>query len=475
MHQESKSAASGRQGESVSTGLRGDGLPSQQGGSKRPIMFAEFWRNSSKVSEPVRAQNPVEFVNESHQGQGVGSLNEIPGPLKKISASTEIIHRLLADGAGGAFDELTPTTPSARAGQGGAALSPCAVGAEGQAASMAPDTCNTGAMNRQTGQEDRNPALAEALETGGPDTLKLSYQGEWEQVNFLALSKQLDAAQVEAQTGQGGAGLIELPAGDRWKVLPSGSRQGEGGLYYRWVVEWDGNRICILNRGGHSPHAPNILVQLGSLALMTRGLEELEAALRGMLADAGFRIIADVPGEIHVCVDLPGREVAEFTRLAMNGCEVTKAKKGKLFFGATSDNHETYYRGNGKRVLMRIYDKLAETENDPEKRAFLIARRWAASPNPPFVWSFKFAAMFSKNGSACRVSPISKPSWPRLCAGVLRNGIASQSVRLTGRTTIKAGSMSRRSGEACKRRSSPGSGAASNRSWCRVRLWKQPR
>lgn len=211
------------------------------------------------------------------------------------------------------------------------------------------------------------------LETGGFDMLQIAIYGGWDPVKFAEVTKRWDLHREQAEGGSEAGAVYQTASGSLLRIGPSGAKYG---CYCRWVAEWNGCRLAFVNRQAASDKMHGVFVQLGSLSLMTVGLDTLWAELLELLAELGFKYERHSISRTDIAVDLPGVDVKEFTSLALMGCEITKAREGNLHFGALIEDHETFYRGRGQRVLLRIYNKLLEVESDPAKEAVLIAKRW---------------------------------------------------------------------------------------------------
>jgi hypothetical protein len=352
------------QGQQQANGLNKQGETRLQ----RPIMFPTCWRTSQEQGNNGVSTEDSGSLNKASASQLLDCLSQGRGgddggekfPGKYFQENSR---RLLPVASECLADELA----------GGEAVGrDPAVGREGPdislAASQAPELCNTGAMNRQEGKVSSDSGR----ETGGFDTLHVCLYGEWDESRFDELWVGWDAARDAAENGDEAGSYWEGPDGDRWKLQASGAFLG---CYCRWVAEWNGCRLYVVNRQAESASMLAVFVQIGSLALMTRGHKAVWEDCRRMLAAIGFRVSRHVISRADVCVDLPGVDVTEFTRPALNGHEITRAKRGTLHFGETASDHETLYRG-GQRVMMRIYDKRKETRFDPAKEAVLIEKRW---------------------------------------------------------------------------------------------------
>lgn len=260
---------------------------------------------------------------------------------------------------------------------GRAAERPAGVGSSNAAGAGAPESCNTGALSSQ-GPESPSPSDSEGrnpipLETGGFDMLQVAIYGGWDAAKFAEVTKRWELHRSRAEEGDAAGAVFETRSGG---MRFDGGSMRSGGCWFRYVCEWNGCRLAFVNRAEASEKMHSVWIQIGSLPLMTQGLDAVWSELLELLAELGFVVDRESVSRVDLAVDLPGVQVSEFTKLALGGCEITKAGEGSLRFGRLIEQHETFYRGAGRRVLMRIYDKLLEVANDPVKEAVLIAKRW---------------------------------------------------------------------------------------------------
>ena len=364
-------------------------------------MFETLRRSLEQQGNKLVSSGTVASLNKEKSGSE-GSGTEATDSLvcTPVEKNPEKISRVefLAgaddwDAAWSAFDELSgPWVSDGGVGQGsrsGAAVAAAA------AVDLAPELCNTGAMTRHEDASSaltaREPADATAvmnrnagdgvqagLEAGGLDTLHIGIYGEWsDAAAFDVMGNVFDVCSRAAKEGVDAEAIWEAPGGDRLQLQASGAMVG---IYCRWIAEWNGCRVYFVNRREACERTHSVFVQFGSLALMTRGHNQLWADFCGMLAAMGFRMSGHKISRVDVCTDHVGLAVKEITSLALGGHEITRAKKGSLHVGAKFSDHETWYRG-GDRLKVRIYDKLKEVRHDLAKRAVLVEKRWGCEPD----------------------------------------------------------------------------------------------
>lgn len=347
--------------DTYSVRLISDGIPPAQ----RPIMFQEFCDNLEKVINR-RILNREVLAGKAISIAACHALVEYT--LAYAKEVDDGLPDLVAKEDGNLFFEksgkFVPVEKLFLTKSQGSASEQ---GAEGPT----PILCNTGVVSRQ----NIEPLKAGKVETGGLDTVHISIYGDWENADWPYLVRRFDEMRTQAEEGNPG-NVFELPEGDLLTFEAAGDKVGDK-IFYRWVAHLHGNRLSLLNRKEYSDKTPLILVQFKSIPLMCYGLVKLFRDLVRALEAIGFTINHHVVGRADLCVDLAGVQVGEFTALAASGHEVTKMAEYKLVgTGTFGQNYQTYYRGNSERALMRIYNKLDETETDEVKRQLLVERRW---------------------------------------------------------------------------------------------------
>lgn len=239
-----------------------------------------------------------------------------------------------------------------------------AVADASNASAVAPDPCNTGATSSQG-----------TLETGGIDTLYDSLYGPWTDRRWTQTRALFERLRTDAEQGIRDRGACELLDGDKIVMQAAGAKKG---IFCRYVFQWEGCRVYVVDSPAEVDSRPSVFVQFGSLALMTRGLDLIrEGALR-LLASLGFQLKREVVGRLDVCVDLPNVDVEPFVlRMLARRC-ITRARKGAIYFDYPRSL--TGFDIGESRLKLRVYDKLLETTSDPAKREYLVQRRWGGLP-----------------------------------------------------------------------------------------------
>jgi len=243
----------------------------------------------------------------------------------------------------------------------------------------APQTCITGgstshkptASNASEGPE--NP-----LSTGGLDWLNLAVFGYWHPERWHDTRRRLLEAKEAAQSDPAGVPVpISSEQGDRLHVGPGSAHKG---IQCKFVVWWQGNRICIVDRGSPSETHAAVFVEFHSAYLMAYGHEAAYANVRELLAAFGFMWDYDCVSRVDVCVDLVDVSPADF--FADDKRRIGRARQDKVY----RDNGEVfawYIGADGAPLVCRIYDKPREIlkDQDPTKLQLLIDNRWGEVPN----------------------------------------------------------------------------------------------
>ena len=307
------------------------------------------------------AGNPLPFspVGSIDPGGSLETLSDVgPGCVSGQIAATEqpanAPSLTCCDGSHGADRRNEDRTgePSRQHQQGAISVEKCQHFSE--SSEPTPETCNTGVSIRHL---------------GGLDTLEVSLYGYWHPCSWHPLKIELDAAKARAEAGVEGAYVVSSE-GDELEVGPTGCRKG---VFCRWVLQWNGCTIAIVNNMAPSEHRLSVHVTIGSLRLMEVGHDVAWQSVTDLLRCLGYEHDREVVGRADLCTDHADRSMDEVEQSIDEKRLICKARKSKRFENA--DNLETYVRGTGA-LLVRIYDKAVECKNDPIKRAVMIANRW---------------------------------------------------------------------------------------------------
>ncbi|MCB9927028.1 MAG: hypothetical protein H6822_33120 [Planctomycetaceae bacterium] len=230
----------------------------------------------------------------------------------------------------------------------------------------APNTYNMGASIRQ-----------DSLEGGGIDTFEVSVFGTWNESLWPRFVEEWDRARQQAEELSGDGVPCLTRDGTAYLMHPAGQRHG---VYCRWVIEFEGWTVAIVNRQAESEHSLSVFLKIGSVALMRDGAWYSWVRVRGFLESLGFRISKAVPGRVDVCADIAGVSVVEFSEAFWAGRVIKRAKNYGVHGKGTPGPKTSTGFTSGKGIQIRVYDKLYETKDDPVKQAVLIEKRWGGVP-----------------------------------------------------------------------------------------------
>ncbi len=235
------------------------------------------------------------------------------------------------------------------------------------------------------------------------DTLEISIYGHWSPEHLEPLCRQLETAKLARQaSNSAGAGKINFPEGDEAIVLPNGFKRG---CHHKYVFDWQGWQVGIVERANLDQNYPSISVKVGSVPLMRFGHVKLWQDLCSLLSSLGFVLSHTVVARLDVCVDLVGYSVVDEAWKAHEEQRIIcKSRRfnpigNASFKPGVPDDYETYYRGNRKTLIVRFYDKLKECKNDPLKYTILETNRWGCRPDKAMRVEFEVRnATLSKLG-----------------------------------------------------------------------------
>jgi hypothetical protein len=236
------------------------------------------------------------------------------------------------------------------------------------------------------GEGDPSNTPSQKTTVGGEDYLKVHLY--LNHGDFAALSKRLNEAREAALMDK--RGQDELQLGEfRFIVKPAGILEGDvtKGLRLRWrLLGENGIWLFLGNRENAHHTQPNAAIQVGSVSLMQFGTKAVWGMVEHVLDAIGVTLVKNKLSRVDACVDLPGAPVEEVVAAFRARYYITRAHH-RADYGVelpiASYDHGTKPTGFtvGKSpMLVRAYEKLRETKNDPTKRALLIANRWGEVP-----------------------------------------------------------------------------------------------
>lgn len=247
---------------------------------------------------------------------------------------------------------------------------------------LAPEVCSTLAPyavseTAQRGVSSNTPPSNRHVHySGGVDWLDLSCELDWRSDKFSALSKLLYTLSGEAKQNLRRKTLPSFPCelGGEWVLAPSARRSGSH--TFKWQIEWRGLTLRLQEVPLPLPGVPNAAVHIPGLWFHTGSLLDGVATTLEAVESLGCTIRTGIVSRIDLCADMAGQSVEPYTAAILRGDYVGRGSKWSPFF---SGRRSTGF-GIGRAIHLRIYDKVAETESKPEKRALLQRYRWGCMP-----------------------------------------------------------------------------------------------
>lgn len=232
--------------------------------------------------------------------------------------------------------------------------------------------CNTAPTTLQNHSHE-NPENIQ--EVGGYDTLEILIYGQWQSEQFSHLTKSLNQVKkrLTGSSCQIEGEILEI-AGEEVKVWPSGVRRG---LYCSWCFTWQAMNFAIVNSEKSDKSRYGIHLKIGSIACLELGGEACWEHAKQFLTKLGFKIEGNCVSRADMCVDLPGVSTHEMASDYSSFKFISRSRKSAEY----SEGYQRtgFSRGSGKRIMIRVYDKLKELGLSIEsltKLKILIEKRW---------------------------------------------------------------------------------------------------
>lgn len=237
---------------------------------------------------------------------------------------------------------------------------------------------------------------AQKLYSGGEDTVKLSLWVDWSGADISALASELQRLKNKAQHPTPNEEpepfqtmtfsyvvkpVAMNPAKREYTHLPY--YLTDGGIAFG---------IRFTDATSKEAHF-NVRVEIGSLPLIVYRLEEVWAEIEYRLEQMGGKILRTCLSRVDLCVDLPGVSPTAFVEALLHGNVICRARKKRYFNVldiADSDSVELglYQEGVQKtgisigagNILLRIYEKIRESQNREDKLLALVEHRFGELP-----------------------------------------------------------------------------------------------
>lgn len=243
-------------------------------------------------------------------------------------------------------------------------------------------------------------------------SLKTTTGGEdWFTVNlylihpdFESFAERLDDAQREATLD---SDEDKVSFGDvTFRVASNGARQGDSskGSWMRWRLRGDnGFTLLLMNSDQSNGIQPNASIRVPSIPLMQKTAKAIWGDIQFIVDGMGAILENAKLSRVDPCVDLAGVDIEEFAAPFRNDWVVTKAKKRATYFQALpmgeyySGSKSTGFTVGNSKQMVRVYEKLVEAKNSPEKLALLRANRWGCLPDHAVRVEFQLSRDALKN------------------------------------------------------------------------------
>lgn len=222
------------------------------------------------------------------------------------------------------------------------------------------------------------------LETGGVDTLELSWYGRFDSVAWKLLREGLNTCQNHAQNDEDEKSFLRLPNGEMIHVKPSG--KGRGRAYSKWCFDYHGIHFAIRDnensgKPGTEGAFPNISTAMGSRVLTTYGFFGALALANRFLKSISYQLYDAHPSRVDVCIDLVNVPLGWFHDAIEEGRFVTRVQT--IIARKKRERVETIYIGaESNPTRLRMYDKYMECKDDKGKFEYLCKYRWGCVPDP---------------------------------------------------------------------------------------------
>jgi len=132
---------------------------------------------------------------------------------------------------------------------------------------------------------------AENIKANGIDTLILSFNGEWKNLEWFSCFAELKKKAQEASTDM--PGTITVETGWNFRMMPNGSKG------FEWLLISNDFALRI-GKWAMSKTRPNIMAEIRSEMLWRLGAEESCSFISNMLSEMGFEISTIKPSREHI-------------------------------------------------------------------------------------------------------------------------------------------------------------------------------
>jgi len=204
---------------------------------------------------------------------------------------------------------------------------------------------------------------------GGEDTVEISLYVAWDK-NWNQVCEFLQYFKDKAQQFGGNSNCFQK---GNWifEVMPTGSGSG---MVASFIVKTSGMQFKFTRSQSPGGNSPNLMVRIGSLTLMTLGLDLCWESVQSVVKLFGGTLLQNKVSRVDSCIDMPGIPMEEFVQPFLNKEFVCRSKLTNFY----RDGEVVNSLSIGKEPKCRIYDKIKETNSrtDFDKFSMLLEHRW---------------------------------------------------------------------------------------------------
>lgn len=195
---------------------------------------------------------------------------------------------------------------------------------------------------------------AENIKATGIDTLVISFNGEWKNLEWFSYFSELKKTAQEASIDV--PGTIKIETEWHFRMIPNGSKG------FEWLLISNDFALRI-GKWATSKTRPNIMAEIRSEMLWRLGAEESCSFISNMISEMGFEIAVIKPSRVDLCLD------ALFPKSGWNkdliDYAVTKAFERACYMQKGGQLKGLAF-GKGE-IMARLYDKELEIKQHSNK------------------------------------------------------------------------------------------------------------
>jgi hypothetical protein len=192
------------------------------------------------------------------------------------------------------------------------------------------------------------------IKANGIDTLILSFNGEWKNLEWFSYFAELKKKSQEESINI--PGMIKVETEWDFHMMPNGSKG------FEWLLISNDFALKI-GKWATSKTRPNIMAEIRSEMLWRLGAEESCSFISNMISEMGFEISIIKPSRVDLCIDVL------FPKPAWNkdliDYAVTKAFE-RVFYMQKAHRLKGISIGKGD-IIARMYDKELEIKQQSNK------------------------------------------------------------------------------------------------------------